>query len=442
MRLDRSGKGTPELNKELISLSGGRRGFVKAYYAGKISVFLMILTVGIFLAAVSGISFLADSEDTVIEALERPGYGEGDRMERLQVQLEGEEEARELDIKVSERSYTDQEKAEFLDAALKELERILPGENVSLDEVRTDLVLPEELGDGAVAIRWVTVPYGVVDSNGRLTGAKDENGTLVELQGTLSCGGQEAVYTAYAMVFPPEEDAESRLQNEILQEVELADARENHGTSVTLPDELNGRKLIWSRERQNPFLSVLALTLVIAVCVYIQMDNEVHKKAEERKRQLLLDYPDLMWKMTMLLGAGMSIRGTFMRISEEYLRERKSGSRRSQKKMQMRYVYEEVTYACMEMQSGISEAHAYERFGKRCQLPEYIRLGTVLSQNLKKGSRGLAGMLETEAEASLTERRNHAKKIGEKAGTRLLLPMILMLSVVLAVLMVPAFLSF
>lgn len=105
-------------------------------------------------------------------------------------------------------------------------------------------------------------------------------------------------------------------------------------------------------------------------------------------------------------------------------------------------MYEEVTAACYEMQSGISEAQAYERFGKRCQLSEYIRLGTVLSQNLKKGSSGLVQLLTMEADASLTERKNHARKIGEQAGTKLLLPMIVMLGIVLVILMVPAFLSF
>ena len=77
-----------------------------------------------------------------------------------------------------------------------------------------------------------------------------------------------------------------------------------------------------------------------------------------------------------------------------------------------------------------------------CQLPEYIRLGSVLSQNLRKGAKGLTDLLETEAEASLNERKNHARKIGERAGTKLLLPMVLMLGIVLVVLMVPAFLSF
>ena len=444
LKLDQPGEGASKLQKELISLSAGRRNCVRNYYVRKIGIFLMILTSGIVLAAVCGIIFQITSEETVIQELERPGYGEGDRTEYLQVQMEGEEARREIEVQVREQTYTDAEKQALLDAALEELEEILPGENESLDEVRCDLVLPEKLQEGAVAVRWVTVPYGVVDTNGRLTGADDDNGTLIELQATLSCGGKEAVYTVCAMVFPPLASEEEKIQKQIQEEAQKADLRDSHEEVLQLPEEVDGKKLIWSKEKQNPFLSVLLLSVVIAVCVFIQMDQEVHKKAEARKQQLLLDYPDLMWKMTMLLGAGLGIRGTFMRISDEYLRERsvEKPSGRGRKSCGMRYVYEEVTYTCMEMQSGIAEAQAYERFGKRCQLPEYIRLGTVLSQNLKKGSKGLTAMLETEAEASLTDRRNQAKKIGEQAGTKLLLPMILMLGVVLAILMVPAFLSF
>ena len=74
-------------------------------------------------------------------------------------------------------------------------------------------------------------------------------------------------------------------------------------------------------------------------------------------------------------------------------------------------------------------------------LPQYIKLGSLLSQNLKKGSKGLASILEKEAASSMEERQNMARKLGEQAGTKLLFPMAMMFGVVLTVLIVPAFLS-
>ena len=63
--------------------------------------------------------------------------------------------------------------------------------------------------------------------------------------------------------------------------------------------------------RENPVSKVLGLTLLTALVIWIGMDQQVHRQAKERQTQLLLDYPDLMWKLAMLLGAGMSMKSAF-----------------------------------------------------------------------------------------------------------------------------------
>jgi Flp pilus assembly protein TadB len=442
--LDQPGRGKLELQQDLMSLSMGKRASFRRYYIRKLTIVFMILLVGMLLSVGSLVLYFLQKQEDRLQVLERPGYGEGDRKEELTVQIEGEEKKEQLEITVQERKYTDDEKQQLLDQALEQLKEVVAGDNASLDEVRSDLVLPDVLCDGAVTVSWVTMPYGVIGPEGELQNVENEEGTLVQVDGTLSCAEAEATYTFYANVFPPILSEQEELQHQIQKEVAQADARDSSLEQLELPEQVAGRNVTWTKPVTNPFPALLALTLVAALAVYLEMDSRIHQKAEERRNQLMLDYPDLMWKMTMLLGAGLSIRGTFSRISEEYLREKKAASVRTgrRKSFRIRYVYEEVTYACYEMQSGISEAQAYERFGRRCQLPEYIRLGSVLSQNLKKGARGLTDLLETEAEASLNERKNHARKIGEQAGTKLLLPMILMLGIVLVILMVPAFLSF
>lgn len=437
LKLDRPGKGKQRLQQELVSLSLEGRMAVREYYVRKAAVFLKILTAGILIFFVCLAFWAKGGEEMETGLLVRPGYGEGDRKESLNVQVAGEEASQQLEVTVQERKYTEQEKQRLLDQAAQELEHLIRGANPSLDEVREDLYFPAGLQGGAVQVSWSTVPYGVIGEDGSLKGSEDENGTLVEIQGTLACGGKETVCTVYARVFPPELPEQERFRRSVQREVALADADASCDETLKLPETVDGKELIWSRRSGNPAPAVLALTLVLAAAVCLEMDSRVHQKAAERKNQLMLSYPDLMWKLTMLLGAGLSMKGAFSRISEEYLR-----SRAHDRKRRISYVYEEITCACREMQSGIPEAQAYERFGRRCQLPEYIRLGSVLSQNLRKGAKGLTALLESEAESSLNERKNHARKIGEQAGTKLLLPMMLMLGIVLVILMVPAFLSF
>lgn len=106
-----------------------------------------------------------------------------------------------------------------------------------------------------------------------------------------------------------------------------------------------------------------------------------------------------------------------------------------------RYAYEEMKHTCHEMESGVMESESYERFGTRCGLQEYVRLGALLSQNLRKGMKGLRDILRVETIQAFEERKARARRLGEEAATKLLMPMFLMLSVVLVIVIVPAFLS-
>ena len=87
------------------------------------------------------------------------------------------------------------------------------------------------------------------------------------------------------------------------------------------------------------------------------------------------------------------------------------------------------------------EGEAYERLGKRTGLREYIRLCTLLTQNLKKGNAALLSRLQEEAQGASAERLQRSRKMSEEAGTKLLLPMIMMLVVVMVMIMLPAFSS-
>lgn len=69
------------------------------------------------------------------------------------------------------------------------------------------------------------------------------------------------------------------------------------------------------------------------------------------------------------------------------------------------------------------------------------KIGALLSQNLRKGTKGLSELLKLESIQAFEERKARAKRLGEEAGTKLLLPMFLMLAVVLIIVIVPAFLT-
>ena len=95
-----------------------------------------------------------------------------------------------------------------------------------------------------------------------------------------------------------------------------------------------------------------------------------------------------------------------------------------------------------KIRDGGSVRRSWEAFGKRIGLASYRKFVSLLIQNMDKGTKDTAFLLGQEAELVIEEQKNRARRLGEEAGTKLLFPMLMMLMVILAVVMVPAMMSF
>lgn len=390
-----------------------------------------------FIGAVAGIilQFAVKPESVLIDGyqIRRPdGRGETYTQELLAV---GEDslQTEQIEISVKAKQYSSEEKRRLLKQEAEKLDQIVIGENSSAEEVRGRVILPAELADGEIEVQWMQTPQGLLDEDGFIDEDISEDGEVLQLKAILSCGGEEAIYECALRLFPPIYGDEEKFRKTLEKEVEKSDMESAQEAMMQLPREIGGQKIDWETPQTSAARICFALAAVSAAGVWIAKNQEQQNKAQQKRRQMILDYPDLLFKLSMLLGAGLTMRNAFCKIALEY---------REGRTAQVRYVYEEMLAAYYEMRSGIPEARAYENFGRRCGEPGYLKLGTMLSSNLQKGSEGLARLLQEEAAYSMEERRQMAKKLGEEAGTKLLMPMVLMLLVVLVILMVPAVLAF
>ena len=230
-----------------------------------------------------------------------------------------------------------------------------------------------------------------------------------------------------------EPETEKELSEEQQREKELQDMivqynqKKNDPRYYYLPEEWNGKHLEWEQPKDTTGNLISALGLVAAAAVVIAKRREEESVQIKRREQMLI------MKFTLLVQAGLTARKAFQKIAMDY-GKREEGNKRA--------AYEEIRTACYEMDSGVSEAEAYRRFGERCGQVKYKTLSTLLIQNLQKGSRYLSDLLEKESVEAWEERKRKARVLGEAAATKLLLPMVLMLLVVMAVIMLPACLSF
>lgn len=429
-----------KLQGELTQLGCGRKNCVRDYYVEKISHMLLLLIACIVLLLTVLFAESRKSRSIAGGLLDRPGYGESGTDRSLNLTIMGEAESEAVSVHLAPRLYTRAEARKLLRFAEEELLEKLPGNNPGPDEIRDSLFIPSSLQDSAVQAEYYITPSGMIGEDGSIIGEPSEDGTLVSVSATLTCQDEEREIECSVRIFPPLLSAQEAFHKKIRDAVESAQTENPSGPQIRLPDEVDGRKLSWSYPREGTVRMLLLLLLLLPAAYWFHKDSAVQDRAKARKTQLELDYSQLLWKLTMLLSAGLTIRGSFTRIAAQYEMQKRDHEK-SSKKSGTRYVYEEMLLALREMQSGTPEASAYENFGRRCGLPAYIKLGSLLSQNLKKGSKGLTSLLEHEAVLSLEQHKMAARKMGEKAGIRMLLPMILMFGVVLVILMVPAFLS-
>ncbi|MDO4522689.1 MAG: hypothetical protein Q4B57_06030 [Eubacteriales bacterium] len=375
--------------------------------------------------------------------LQRPDQGMGAQVQELQVQVEDMTEVEDIRIDLKERAYTEAEKRALLEEAVSTLDTIVPGTNASVDEVRGKVELPTELLEGRVKAAWFQEPMGLLDNEGNITEELKSEGEILELKAILTCEDQEMEYRLALHLMPkirtPWETLMHELQGKLREEQEKTADQEK----LPLPQEVDGHRLIWMTPAHSFAGICVGVTILAAAFLWIGKEQEYRNMKKQQRRQMILDYPDILFKLGMLLNAGLTMQSAFRKVAMEYRqrRERQKTGKRSKKTIE-RFAYEQMLTACYEMQSGVPESRAYENFGHRCGTAGYIKLGTLLSGGLQKGSEGLTKILLEEAMLSMEERRQAAKQFGEEAGTKLLLPMTGMLLVVLAVLMMPAMMAF
>lgn len=150
---------------------------------------------------------------------------------------------------------------------------------------------------------------------------------------------------------------------------------------------------------------------------------------------MMLDYSEIVSKLMIFIGAGMTVSLAWERIALDYEKMKAAGRKET------RFAYEELCTTYYHVKSGIPEGRAYRDFGRRTGLGCYLKLSGLLEQNRKTGMKNLKVLLDAEMEDAFEQRKNLAKKLGEEAGTKLLLPLFMMLGVVMVMIMVPALMS-
>ena len=400
----------------------------KIQFIKKCGLCFLLLTGGMIFVLI--ISF-SESEESLLSpdgSLERREYGKGRYSVELDADVGGEIST--VDVVVDERTFTDEEIAAMLPEFREKLEKAVLGKNKNADHVDMDLDPVSEIKGYPFYVEWDIGNRDAFNRMGEIKEGIPAEGSLCELTAHITYEEHEEEHSFSVMAYPKELSGTEKLKQAI--ETALSDASEKSKSSdrFVLPSQIDGVSVSWQERKKSSVLILMVMTAVALVVVFRGRDKDLDKKLKERDRELEADYPEMVSKLSLYIGAGMSTRMAWRKMVEEY---KQKGIRR--------YVYEEMLLCCREMDRGMSEMQAYQLFAKRCRLQKYVKLISLLEQNSRLGAAGFLSTMRSECKDALQERKANARRLGEEAGTKLLLPMIMMLAIVMVVIIVPAFVS-
>ncbi len=202
--------------------------------------------------------------------------------------------------------------------------------------------------------------------------------------------------------------------------------------TITLPRVVNDFKITYKEKKDLKFLLMPLLGIIVAILLEARDKEAIREKEKKRIRYLELDYTQIVTKILLYVSSGMTIRNSMIRLAEQY---QKSAVKEE------RAAYDELVIVKNKLSSGYSEVKAYEEMAKNINLRTYTRFLNIIIQSIKNGNKDLKNILNMEVQDALYERKQHAKKLGEEAATKLVLPLMMMLAVIMVVIMVPAFMG-
>lgn len=172
----------------------------------------------------------------------------------------------------------------------------------------------------------------------------------------------------------------------------------------------------------NSMAAMLVMVMFAAVAYYY-FGTVTEKKILKRSEEMLSDFSNVVSKLALLTNAGMIMREAWEEVA--YTGETT--------------LYKEMQKAVDEMNNGVSEVDALFNFGTRCIIPEIKKFTSTIVQGMIKGNSELIYMLQEQSKEVWAAKKQNVKRQGEKAASKLLIPILIMFVGILIMILIPIF---
>ena len=384
----------------------------------------LLVILGMIIVITVGITTV--KKQTSAEGIQIIRPEQGSETRRFLFRLDGQE--KQYEIPVYAREKTEEEKAEAFLQVIQYIDQTICGENSSFTCVTKDLMLPESMPQYHATIRWNSQQTDIIEKDGSVHRDTIKEATVVELTAKITIGSEKREKVYVVTVLPYEKGStEEKLAaaKEYLVKREETSRLED---SVTFPVWIDNVEVLEEGTSGNSKWLLLLFPVTI-LCVVLGKKKEAEKEKKEQERELLAAYPNLVTKLTMYIGAGMTIRTAWEQLEKEYEEAIQS------------HLGKAICQAVAALHMGKSEEVVYEKFGEQIGLRPYKRLASILAGQSSRGGGGIKEALRREVQEAWELQKEEVKRMGNEAETKLIIPMLGMMIIVFSIVVIPAFFS-
>ena len=395
---------------------------IKEYYVKIISICMVIIFVINSACIVLSVSKKFNKDKQPQNVIERGGYDEETVYYDV---LIGGDEKKLYKLEVYPKQYTEEEFLNEADKVFAELESDILGNNPDLEHIGSDLKLPASDRRGIFEIDWVNDYPEYIFPSGKIRFDEISKDIKIVLKARITYLDMSAEHE-YQLTLIKKSSSED-IAEDIVAVLNGIEAENRDKSSFKLPDEIDRQSISLKKTDEDFDKRLFGLGLLVCTITIIISKSSLNQRVKQRDDVLLKKYPSFVNRLWLFLGTGMGIKACFIKIIDE-----------SEEDLLIR----ELKYTLNQINSGMDEAVAYEELGTRIGLPQYSRLMSHISQNIRMGTKDLRKLMLDEVKESLIMRKEYAKKKGEEASVKLVFPMIILMAVVIVIIMIPAFVSF
>ncbi|MFM9276815.1 type II secretion system F family protein [Paenibacillus jiagnxiensis] len=173
--------------------------------------------------------------------------------------------------------------------------------------------------------------------------------------------------------------------------------------------------------------SGLMLGLGLGILLPAALVKDLHAKVSKRDQEMIMELPELLGKIMLLVGAGETVQRAIIHCTER-------------KKHQADHpLYRELTQTIAEWEGGYSFQQAFEQLSRRCGIQEVTVFTTAVLLNMRRGGSDFVMALGELSQSLWNKRTAISRTLGEQASSKLVFPMAVILLTVIVLVGAPAF---